>query len=139
MRTVLATGNIVFSSGASEARIRAAVEGAVAAHGLSNDVFLRKPAELRAVLAENPFPEAAAARPNHMLVLFLNRPADGAALEAHAGPENIRVSGRHVFIDYAEGVGRSKLTAAVLERRLGQKGTARNWNTVGRLLAASAS
>lgn len=81
-------------------------------------------------------PHAATARPNHLLVLFLDRAPDPdhtRALLAHGGPEPVEVHGREVFIDYLDGVARSKLTPARLERLLGQPGTTRNWNTVGKL------
>jgi uncharacterized protein (DUF1697 family) len=45
------------------------------------------------------------------------------------------VRGTDVFVHYPNGQGRSKVTNAVLERLLGTPATARNWNTVGKLLA----
>jgi uncharacterized protein (DUF1697 family) len=38
---------------------------------------------------------------------------------------------------YPDGIGDSKLTIAVIERKLGARGTARNWNTVLKLGALS--
>ena len=59
-----------------------------------------------------------------------------AALRAAAvGPELIKVAGREAYITYPAGIGGSKLTAAVIERKLGTRGTARNWNTVLKLAA----
>ncbi len=75
-----------------------------------------------------------------MLVLFLERDADAraaGALEQYQGPEKIKVLGREVYIDYVDGISRSKLTGAVLEKQLGQPGTARNWNTIHKLYANS--
>ena len=43
--------------------------------------------------------------------------------------------GRHAYIHYPNGAGDSKLTSAVIARHLGTPGTARNWNTVGKLAA----
>ncbi len=54
-----------------------------------------------------------------------------------AGPERLRGSGREIYIDYREGVARSKLSPAFLERVLQQSGTARNWNTLAKLCEAS--
>jgi uncharacterized protein (DUF1697 family) len=57
-----------------------------------------------------------------------------AAVEAiKAHPEEVRMDGREVYIYYPDGMGRSKLVP-VLERALKKSGTARNWNTVTRLL-----
>ncbi len=59
-------------------------------------------------------------------------PALRAAIK---GPERVELSGRHAWLVYPDGVGRSKLTNTVIERRLGVRGTARNWNTVLKLAA----
>jgi uncharacterized protein (DUF1697 family) len=40
---------------------------------------------------------------------------------------------------YPDGIGTSKLTNAIIERKLGMNGTARNWNTVLKLAAAVAA
>jgi uncharacterized protein (DUF1697 family) len=40
---------------------------------------------------------------------------------------------------YPEGIGTSKLTGAVIEKSLGVRGTARNWNTVLKFTALSHS
>ncbi len=142
VRTILATGNAIIPTALPEADLRVTLESVVARHGLSNAVFLRQPQELAHVLRENPFSGAADQRPNHMLILFLNQPAEATVTSLtarYSGPERVAVSGRHVFIDYADGVGRSKLTGPVLDRWLGQPGTARNWNTIGKLVAAAQS
>ena len=136
VRMVLATGNLVFQSPLPESGLAAILRSVVTGFGLDNPTFLRSPAELRQVLALNPIPDAAAARPSHMLVLFLDHPPAPdriAAVMAHGGPEPVQVHGREVFIDYLDSVGRSKLTPARLERLLGQPGTARNWNTLAKL------
>lgn len=136
VRTVLATGNLVFQSPLPEEDLAATLRRVVAGFGLDNPTFLRRTAQLRQVLALNPMPDAAQLRPSHMLVLFLDHAPTAdrvAALTAHGGPEPVQVHGREVFIDYLDNVGRSKLTPARLERLLGQPGTARNWNTLTKL------
>jgi uncharacterized protein (DUF1697 family) len=52
-----------------------------------------------------------------------------------AGSEIVRGDGRHLYIVYPDGSGRSRLTNALLEKKLGIRGTARNWNTVLKLAA----
>jgi uncharacterized protein (DUF1697 family) len=51
------------------------------------------------------------------------------------GRERVEVDGRHAYLFYPDGIGRSKLTNAVIESRLGARGTGRNWNTVQKLAA----
>lgn len=134
--TYIATGNLLFRYGGDEAAAAAVVAGVLAGFGLANPVFVRTPADLEAVLAACPFPDAAAERPERLLVSFMDGPAENGrieALAAHPGPERVAAVGRELVIDYAEGIGRSKLTPAVVERRIGRPGTARNWTTVTRL------
>ena len=57
---------------------------------------------------------------------------------AITGPETVRDGGREVYIYYPDGQGRSRLTNALIEAKLGTRATARNWNTVVRLGALAA-
>jgi uncharacterized protein (DUF1697 family) len=47
----------------------------------------------------------------------------------------VRDDGRQAYIVYPNGIVRSRLTNALLERNLATRGTARNWNTVMKLAA----
>jgi uncharacterized protein (DUF1697 family) len=58
-----------------------------------------------------------------------------AVQAAITGSEIVRGDGRHLYIVYPDGIGRSRLTNALLEKKLGIRGTARNWNTVLKLAA----
>jgi uncharacterized protein (DUF1697 family) len=59
-----------------------------------------------------------------------------AALRARiAGREEVAAGPRCLFARYPDGIGRSKLTGAMIERALKLRGTGRNWNTVGKLAA----
>ena len=49
--------------------------------------------------------------------------------------EIVRVDGKHADIVYPTGIGRSRLTNTVVEKKLGTASTARNWNTVLKLAA----
>jgi len=56
---------------------------------------------------------------------------DVAALQsAITGREVVRAKGRHAYVFYPDGIGRSRLTSALVEKKLGTRGTGRNWNTV---------
>jgi len=56
-----------------------------------------------------------------------------ALQKAIVGREVVRAKARCAYIVYPDGVGRSKLTTALIEKKLGTRGTARNWNTVLKL------
>lgn len=143
-RTLLQTGNVVFRgaprTGASlEGLLEAEAERAL---GLRTDVLVRSAEEWRAVIAANPFRDEAASDPSHLVVMVLkDAPSAGAVQalqEAVAGPELIRVRGKQIYLVYPEGIGRSRLTNSVVERRLATRGTGRNWNTALKIEAALA-
>lgn len=136
VRTLLQTGNIVFESdGHSGKKLEKFLEDEARCRlGLDTAFLIRTPDEWEKLIKGNPFPEIARDDPGHLLVMALKDVADGSAAEALeaavSGPERVVASGRHLYIDYAEGIGRSKLTNVLIERKLDTCGTARNWNTV---------
>jgi uncharacterized protein (DUF1697 family) len=75
--------------------------------------------------------------PGHLVVMCLKAAPttkNVLALEAKIpGREQIRADGKHLYITYPDGIGPSKLTNTVIEKTLGIRGTARNWNTVLKL------
>jgi uncharacterized protein (DUF1697 family) len=103
---------------------------------------VRSAGEWRAIIAKNPFP-AEAKRDPARLIMFCLKTAPGAkafaALQAAIkGPERVLGVGRHAYIYYPDGQGRSKLTVAMIDKAIGA-GTGRNWNTVLKLAALTAS
>jgi len=62
-------------------------------------VLLRTGAELEAVIARNPFPEAA---PNRLIIMFLDRapPKDALADLVIPGSERVKLDVRELFIHY---------------------------------------
>jgi uncharacterized protein (DUF1697 family) len=130
VETHLASGNAVFSSRLSAPRVKAALEASLLAHrGKPVAVMVRTAAEMQAVLAANPFPDAAA---NRTYAIFLDRapPPDTVAQAAGLKDEEIRLGIREIFVNYPAGMGRSKLRIPAAAT-----GTARNMNTVAALAA----
>src|SRR2546421_8333493 len=72
VRTLLRSGNIVFSSeGADRAKLTARLADAIEARfGFRPAVFLRSPEELRAAVAANPFPAEVRRDPSRLVVIF---------------------------------------------------------------------
>ena len=114
---------------------RALEAGARKRLGLETDFFVRSEKEWqRSRSRHNPFARQAAEDPGHLLrATFLRtsptRKSVDALAAAIVGRESVRVAGRLAYIVYPDGVGRSRLTPAILDKHLG-RGTARNWNTV---------
>src|SRR5579864_2109822 len=138
-QSLLQSGNFVFDGAiGSAARIETTIEAELRrCCGFEADVLVRSADEWRQVVARNPFAREADRDPSHLLVLFLKTPATVARVKtlqaAIVGREVVRADGRQAYIVYPDGIGRSKLTHALIEQRLGIRGTARNWNTVLKL------
>jgi uncharacterized protein (DUF1697 family) len=138
VRTLLQSGNAVFESRKSPAALEVLLEKATADRlGLHTEFFVRTAREWEAAIAANPFSREAQDDPSHLLLMpFKTAPKSGAVqalTEAIKGRERVATQGRHGYLVYPDGVGRSKLTNAVIESRLRTSGTARNWNTVLKL------
>jgi uncharacterized protein (DUF1697 family) len=133
VRTYIASGNVVFDSGKSEAAVKAALESALKDYaGKPVGVLMRTAADMAKVLAGNPFPKAA---PSQAVAIFLNGPPPRDALERITGRnrEEARLGKREIYVHYPDGIGRSKLKIPAA-----QAGTMRNMNTVAGLVALAA-
>jgi uncharacterized protein (DUF1697 family) len=128
--TYIQSGNVVFRSRLGEAKVKQVLEKALLTEmGKPVDVLVRTLPELEALVRRNPFGHAA---PNQLLVLFLDRAAPKSSLAdlVIPGREEVKLSGREVFIHYPDGMGRSKLKLP-----FARTGTGRNLNTVRKLIA----
>ena len=140
-RSLLQSGNLVFRSDSRKAGdIERRLQAQTRAHlGIDTQFFVRSAVEWATIIAGNPFPAEAEREPGHLLVLFLKRVPDTDQTEALraavTGPEVVRAEGRQVYVVYPNGTGRSRLTSALIERKLGTSVTGRNWNTVLKLMA----
>jgi uncharacterized protein (DUF1697 family) len=138
-QTLLQSGNVVFQSELTNRRAlaRQLEEGIEQRFGFRPAVLLRTSDEWRAVISRNPL-SAVHADPSKRVVMFLSdsptQDAIDALVKGYTGPETIQVTGQEAYLYYPDGLGRSKLTNTFIERKLSVTGTARNWNTVTRLL-----
>ena len=139
VQSVLQSGNLVFRSGgkAGERLERLLEAEAKKRLGLESVFFVRSAEEWEEVVAENPFPVEAKRDPARLVAVILKEAPSAKAVKALqaaiVGREVVRAVGKQAYITYPDGQGRSKLTNAVIEKHLGTRGTARNWNTVLRL------
>jgi uncharacterized protein (DUF1697 family) len=141
-QSILQSGNIVFHTREPASTLEPAIAEAVRRRfGLEVECFVRTLMEWEHVVARNPFAEAALDNPGHLLVMALRQtPTESdirALRESIKGREIVGVDGRHLYLVYPDGIGRSPVTNAMIERRLGMMGTARNWNTVLKILSLS--
>jgi len=140
-RTLLQSGNVVFEAAAA-ARSADALERRLEAEankrfGRPIDFFVRSAKEWARVIAKNPFLAEAKRDPSHLVLMALKDAPTAAAVKtlqaAIKGREIVHAQDRHAYIVYPDGIGRSKLTNALIEKTLATRGTGRNWNTVVKL------
>lgn len=137
--TYIQSGNVLFTAEPElAARIPALAEDAIAQRfGFRIPVVTRSVEALRAVVENNPLltPHS---DPKLFHVGFLAELPDPVAVAAldpeRSPPDRFTVVGREIYLDYAGGSARSKLTNAWFDRQLGTVSTMRNWRTTLKLL-----
>ncbi|MEU3691735.1 DUF1697 domain-containing protein [Streptomyces narbonensis] len=142
VRTYLQSGNAVFTtdSAASDTELTTALEDAVERRfGFRVDCLVRDGDYLAAVAEACPFP-AAELEGRQLHAIYYSGPAEPerfAAIDREAYlPEDFALGDRVLYLYVPEGLGRSRL-GDVLTRPSVVKGlvaTARNWNTVVKLV-----
>ena len=138
VKTLLQSGNVVLTSREKGEQLEQALERAIAAElGVESRVIVRTARELAAVVERNPLGKVAD-DPKRYQVSFLSEtlaPAVKKELEAaDVEPERVAVHGREIYAWHPGGVQRSPLVKLLTDEKLGVTATARNWNTVTKLL-----
>ncbi|HEX8193755.1 MAG TPA: DUF1697 domain-containing protein [Allosphingosinicella sp.] len=133
--TFIASGNVLFTSNGDRETLEAQLETAIADRfQMDVPVIVRSADEWRAYPPCNPFPDAARDTPNLLMLLVSKRmpAADAAArLQAKAAPgERIALAGDALWIHFAAGSARSKLTPTLIDKAIGSPATSRNHNSV---------
>jgi uncharacterized protein (DUF1697 family) len=135
IETYLQSGNMVFRAPAAGSDGHAArISSAIRAHtGMDVAVMTRSAADWEAMIARNPFAEAAAIAPKTLHAFTLGAEPDKSRLDAvrssDFGNEHWQIVDRTLYLSTPDGFGKSKLGGSI-ERRLNVAMTARNWTTV---------
>ena len=139
-QTYVQSGNVVFRTTARDlAPLAKRIEGKIEqTFGFRPGVIIRSSSDLREVIRRNPFATRQGIEPGKLLITFLAAVPSPEAREKMLGiqadPEEMHIEGREVYAYYPNGMGRAKLSPALIERTLKTAGTGRNWNTVTKLL-----
>jgi uncharacterized protein (DUF1697 family) len=123
VRTVIASGNVVFSSDTKPSA--RAVESLIAEEfGVTTTVILRSAAQIRKLRKARPFER------NAYVAFLAAKPRSTRALE---GLDPFAVVGSDIVLHFPSGYAAAQLTGAAIEKALGVEATVRNWNTVEKL------
>lgn len=142
VRSIIATGNLVFRSRKAPRTLEHALEAACQAfYGKPTEVVVKSAEEWRALIAANPFATEAAQDPARLLVWAMRDPLPDTGLQQllrrARGEEKIeRTRTGDIYMWF----GQSSLIASKLPGgfgldSLGAVGTNRNWNTATKITA----
>ena len=139
VQALLQSGNVVLTSGVRADRLERQLEEQLEDEfGLDIQVVVRTRNELADVIERNPL-AAVANDPARHVVSFLSAAPAASVVRELAGidvpPEQFVVSGRELYVWHPNGINKSQLMKLLSEKRLGVTATARNWNTLTKLLA----
>jgi uncharacterized protein (DUF1697 family) len=139
------SGNVVFKTDERDlVRLTKKIENGIErTFGFRPDVVLRTSSDLRDVVAKNPFAKRRDIEPGKLQVHFLagdpGAEARANVLKLKTDPEELCIYGRELYIYFLNGMGKSKLSWAAVNKALKTPGTCRNWNTVTKLLEMAES
>lgn len=136
VRTVLVSGNVVFSSTKRSPRaLEAAIERGTKQHlGRSFMTFVRSVDDLRAILKSDPFGSAPLPAGAKRVITFLREPPKRLALPVEEGGARIvSVRGREAFTAYVRKPG-DPVFMRLIAKTLGDDVTTRTWETIEKLV-----
>jgi uncharacterized protein (DUF1697 family) len=141
-RTLLNSGNLVYRTRKKPAEAERALQGAIReVLGVDSRVFVRTPAQLQQLLRDNPMPDEAAENPSRFVVTVWSADVTPADLrcftEAPTVRERFLVGTHAAYMWFPDGLSASTVYDKA-SRSLGDRITARNWNTMQKLLAMTA-
>lgn len=139
VQTYIQSGNAVFRHAETDAaKVGDMIgSGIHQRHSFRPRVLAMTAAEMARAAETNPFPDAKA-EPTTLHLYFLAEPSTAPDIDAiralASSSETFRLTDGVFYLHAPDGIGRSKLGQQV-ERLLGVAATARNWRTVGSVLA----
>lgn len=136
--TYINSGNAYLKTSHSRAQVLAATKQLCAAQfGFEKDIYAVSLPEWRKLVSNNPFSKAAASTPTFVHAAVLAKKPDAKNLElvrSYAVPgEQMEVVDKVAYLHTPHGFGTSKF-AEQFDKRIGVPNTARNWNSVLKLL-----
>ncbi len=138
--TYLQSGNAVFQADGSPSSVASAIEHKLAGETrLPVTALVRTPAELKSLIAGNPFLKEKGIDRSKLHVTFLAKAGGNDSAKKlsalNAGADQFYLSGKEVYLYCPNGYGKSRLANNVLEKALTVRATTRNWKTVNKLYA----
>ena len=135
VKTYINSGNISLLTEMGKERVEKIFIEILKSHfGVTADLMIKTRKELQEIISKIPFNELTECDNAKRVVVMLSEMADQERLrglkEDRSIVENFYPAGDVIYIYYKNGIGRSKFTINLIERKLKVLATARNWNTM---------
>ncbi len=142
--THIQSGNALFWAPRQKgATLEAALERTLAKRfGFDVDVMVRSAADLKKVIGANPFDRRGVDGKSLHVAFLKAKPAAAAARtldDKDFGRDEYVLRGTEIYLRYPDGLGRSKMSAALFERALATPATVRGFNVVKKLYELASS
>ena len=137
VRTYIQSGNVLFDSPLPDPLIAQVTTEIARVYSYPGRIVLRSAEELQAAYKSNPFHKAGAPIETLHVYFLADKPDSAAAksLDPDRSPgDSFVLRNREIYLHVPNGMARTKLTNAYFDSKLKTTSTARNWNTVGKLV-----
>lgn len=140
--TYIQSGNILFQSNISDTKkLEIQIHDLIEKHfGFDVAVIVVTPEDLKTIIAKNPYADENIEEPQPY-VSFLSEVPTAENREVLSAMDfqndRFKIIDKAMYLHYAVGAGTTKLSNAVIEKKLKLTSTARNWKTVKKLIELS--
>jgi uncharacterized protein (DUF1697 family) len=136
--TYIQSGNVLFDARETEEeQLRKKIEKQLAVKlGYEVPTIIRSIDDIRKAIGNNPFADITEDKGRKLYITFLSSAPSSSvhtSLDSYANADEVvKVIGRELYI-VSGGIGNSKLSLSLIEKKLGVAGTMRNWATVNKI------
>jgi uncharacterized protein (DUF1697 family) len=138
IQSYIQSGNLVFQAESTPAKLETELERAIERRfGFSIHIIVRAAAVWPDYVQDNPYPDASQSEPNAVMLALSKAAPKADAVEKlqerATGGERIVQVRDALWLHFAAGMAKTKLSPALLDRLVGSPVTMRNWRTVRKL------
>lgn len=145
VRTLLNSGNAIFTTNDSSAKVAEAIERVLREDlVVPARVLVRSRAQVLAAMAADPLRDIATDGSKHFLGFLDTMPTNAVddiaelAEDADTAPDIARLVNGHLHLWCPGGISKATFAAVNWDKKLGTAVTIRNWNTIGKLVDLAA-
>jgi uncharacterized protein (DUF1697 family) len=141
VQTYIQSGNLIFDSEIipNAQQLETEIQNTFLTQNVA--VLIKNPVEIQHIIEQNPFASKTDFDPKKMHVCYFQHPPSVKNIKTfeglNFGEDEFKITPKNMYLYFAEGAGKTKLTTAIIENKLVIKTTSRNWNTTVKLFTLS--